>query len=263
MALPFLAAIAPEILSAGLGAFQTVQGNKFGRIERPEKQISDSDKEALNISRSLATTREAPGVTGAKRELDAGVSEALDVARRTGNVDIATMYGNKTKALLELSDTNVNFNNASMAALVGDLQQMGDKEDQVWDYNVNQPYQNQVQTAAALKGAGVQNISNSLNDISALGLNKMGLDAFTEIFQPQPIPGNNVDPNVRTTRATPSSGAVNGGGVGTNANNSSYTNSSGYTVNPESGMPVTEQNTMQILLGLLKNGLKLPGQFEY
>lgn len=226
MPIPLLAAMAPELLTAGLGAFQLIQGNKMGNVERPVKEVNPADTEALNLSRTLASVREAPGVAGAKRDLNAATSEALDVARRTGEVDIASIYGNKTKALLDLADTNVNFNMQSMNNLVGELQQYATKQDQVWEYNVNQPYQEQVATSSALKGAGVQNLSGALGDISALGLNKMNLDAFTEMFGKKTVPptttvtGNNVDPVIsgNLPRAQPNFSQNAGGSVysGTN-----------------------------------------------
>lgn len=163
----------PELFQAGLGAYQMITGNRMGNAERPIKPIAPAATEALNINRALATSREMPGMTGAQESVDRAIANSLQVGKETGNLDVGKTYRNHTSALMQLSEQNEAYRTARMLDLIQGLNGYAGLQDDQWQYNVDDPYQIQMQASQLQKDAGTQNINSALENISGLFVNNM------------------------------------------------------------------------------------------
>ena len=89
------------------------------------------------------------------------------------------MNQGSNQQLQKLGTQNAQFQQAGINKLAGfESSVKAPYEQQVWDYNQNQPYQTSMRAAAALTGGGLQNLSGGLGGLGKLTLDMGLLEKF-------------------------------------------------------------------------------------
>ena len=162
-------AAAGSAINAGLGAWQLWQAHKMNKgLERPTMEIPQSIQNAEEMSRAMAANPFLPN----QRQME----QALDSQFAQGAMNIGNSAGSSSEALaalVQLQGSRMMGQNDlnSQAAInqqnnknnyINFLQSKAPYEQQVWNYNVNEPYANRAAAIQALRGAGIENFTGGV-----------------------------------------------------------------------------------------------------
>jgi len=151
---------------------------------RPVKAIQQEDTDALNIAKMLAMQSELPSAAITRDRLAGatagGVRTAIESAGSSAGALSAasSLYGKQMDAELDLAGKGADYQAANKARLVEALGRMGEKQEDVWKYNKDDPYQANMAAQSSLRNAAGLNLNSALSDMSKLGgmllANKLG-----------------------------------------------------------------------------------------
>jgi len=178
-------------MTAGLGLWQLWNANKMNKgFERPVMEIPQSIENAEAMARMMAANPYLPN----QRQME----QALDTSYAQGAANIGTSAGSSSEALSALTQLQGSRMTAqndlnSQAALtqrnnqlnyLNFLQNKAPYEQQVWDYNINQPYMNKAAAIQAMRGAGMENFFSGVKG-SIAGSTQGGAAMFGEAYKSQ------------------------------------------------------------------------------
>lgn len=166
---------ASAAINLGKAAHQAHNANKLGATPRPEYNIPQSQIEALNNAKYMASQTELPGQNIMQQKIDQGSAGALsnlkDVSQSGSALgsNIANIYrgnvGGQNQLNLAAAE---NFNN-NQANFRGELNKMAPFEQKKWELNELEKYKNNMAASSALREGAFRNLSSGVSDIAALG----------------------------------------------------------------------------------------------
>lgn len=159
---------APEVarLVAGL-----IQKNKANQIDtnRPTMEIPASINDYVNIAQNLSTTG-LPNKAAITGDIERGTANALQLSNEYGgNADIASIYANEQQQKRNLGVQDSMQRLSNIAAYQTALKNKAPYEVKVWDYNINQPYQQKIAKAEELSNAGNINAFEAIKNMASIG----------------------------------------------------------------------------------------------
>lgn len=170
--LPLAIAAIPSVLKAGQGIMQGIKGNKLAKQNiRPTYEIPKEFQQNLAIAENMAKIGlPQQEYNRAQQNFQRNQASALRQFNRMGNprgLAGIVRAGNDATMGLDVADAQARMSNQRNA--MGYRSQIGQQQlaKQQWDRFGK--YQEQSEAAAALKGAGRQNVMGGLTDLSQLG----------------------------------------------------------------------------------------------
>jgi hypothetical protein len=197
--------IVAAAIPAILGAVQMGMASRQKK-QRPTYDIPSAQKEALENQRRLAAMEKAPGTDAMLNQIrQQGAAAVQNVKEMTGGsagaAGAATdIYAKELEALQGMQGNQQNFRLQQQGALNQALNAYGEAENKVWDYNVNQPYQQSMAAKSALTNASMSNIlggvTGALGTYGAQQQNKEMMDFYKSLYKNQQIQGGTNTANV-------------------------------------------------------------------
>jgi len=140
----------------------------------PKYKIQDEAFQNQAMARSQAFGRDR-SIQAQEAQLDQDASNAVgqakDVTSSTSGLlsTIAALQANKDNAGRGLAQDEAAIQNQKMQQLQNVNQQMIDEKDKEWNYNVNEPYQNKVQSLRDRKKARGELVGSIIGGITSIG----------------------------------------------------------------------------------------------
>ena len=190
--------LAGALISGGLalgkaiiGGVQSIQGQKQMKnllANRPKYNIPEAYMKSLGIFQNLAAG-EMPGMQRQEQLIGETTARAMTGAERgsiSSNVYMGAVQSAQDKelqALQNLAMMGAQYKTQAMQNLAGAQTQMGQLQDQAFEYNQNIPWNIRATMAQEKIQAGGQNLFGGLGDISSTVQNFVGTKYMQEIFK--------------------------------------------------------------------------------
>jgi len=207
----------PTAINLAQAISQKKKASDFSKTQRPQYEIPQGVLDAVNQSKYLASMRELPGQNLMEGRLGQntakGIAEMKNVAANPADLasNVARMYGAQNDAINNIGVQAGQNWLGQQGQLNQALNRLGQYQQQQWDYNKNQPYQNAMAAASALREGAFRNTmaagTNIASGISG-GLNMQNqqnmMDAYLNRFAPKEnktipdITNNNTNNNTST-----------------------------------------------------------------
>ena len=142
---------------------------------RPKYTIQDEAYENQALAKNMAFGRDR-GVMAAENNIETQAADAIGQAQQVSNSSnaildtIAGVTGNANQNLRDLGVDEANIQASRMRDLYGANSAMIDEQDKAWNFNVNEPYQNQIQELRNRRKARQENIWKAIDTIGGLTL---------------------------------------------------------------------------------------------
>jgi hypothetical protein len=159
----------PQLVKAGAGIWQMIQGNKERR-DRPEMPVPAGVDQALNIYKGLAGKRGLPGqeiyegnirgatATGAEKVMDISQGgEALGA--------ITQMVAGEQDKFADLGAMGAEMAQANQKGLAGMYQNQAQWQQAKWEWDKKMKYDE----GQGMFGAGMQNVMGAMQGASSIG----------------------------------------------------------------------------------------------
>lgn len=161
---PALLAMLPAILKGGIGLAQSAAGaaGMFG-LKRPKYQIPASATESLGIAREMSKRMEMPGEAAARARLAQQAANTFGQSQQYGMAGLATLPAIMAQQMsgdLNLASQSAAWRTQQQQALMAQLGQFAQYEDQAWQMNKFAPYQDRLQRYQNLIGSGIKNVAS-------------------------------------------------------------------------------------------------------
>lgn len=146
-----------------LGAVQAGMASRQKK-QRPIMDVPSAQKEALENQRRLAAMEKAPGTDAMLNQIrQQGAAATQNIKEITGGSAgaagaVTDIYAKELEALQGMQGNQQQFRLQQQQGLNQALNQYGQAQQQMWDYNVNQPYQQSMAAKSALTNAAMSNI---------------------------------------------------------------------------------------------------------
>jgi len=140
---------------------------------RPKYQIQDEAFENQALAKNQAFGRDR-GIQQAESNILANQANAMGEAQQVSGSSnaildtIAGITGNANNSLRSLGVDEANIQSGRMRDLYGANNAMIDEKDKEWNFNVNEPYQNQIQELRNRRKAKQENFFKILDTIGGL-----------------------------------------------------------------------------------------------
>jgi hypothetical protein len=176
---------------AVVGGIQAAKGNKQMKnllANRPTYNIPEAYQKSLGIFQNLAAS-EMPGLQRTTNLIGESTARAMTGAERgaiSSNVyqgAVETAQDKELQALQNLAKMGAEYKVGAMQNLAGAQTQMGQLQDQAFEYNQNQPWQYKMNMAAEQRQAGAQNMFGGLGDIGSTVQNFVGTKYMADIYK--------------------------------------------------------------------------------
>jgi len=150
---------------------------------RPQYSIQDEAFENQALAKNQAFGRDR-GIQQAESNIMANQANAVGQAQQVSNSTNALLgtvegiTGNVNNSLRSLGVDEANVASGRMRDLYGANNAMIDEKDKEWNFNVNEPYQNQIQELRNRRKAKQENFFKILDTIGGLGVSAAAGGAF-------------------------------------------------------------------------------------
>lgn len=164
-----LVSAASNIPGMILGGSQLLKSNRMNP-ERPEYEIPEAERQALELAKSMAAESRIPGQSAIEGRLDQTTANTLATIERMGyggasDINAASRaYGNQLEKETELGVAGAQLKQQNERNLEQALSRMGTYEDKQWKLNEYDPFQQESAAKAALYEGGMQNLFGGLKD---------------------------------------------------------------------------------------------------
>lgn len=221
---PFLAAA--SLLSGGISALKgasqkkqankIIEGNPFPTQTIPQSILDNKEMAKMRANEGLPSQQYQNAIKNIDRTSNAALRTAVGRRGGLGLVSTIQQRANDAKGNLDVADANARRLNQNQLMNVNN--QVGQWENNVWDWNKRQKYIQTAAAARALMGAGNANFNQGLDRLVGGGL----------------LTGDYLSNN---GKYSPS--ALRGAGYGNNNPNVRYDESGNeYYVDPYTGQPI-------------------------
>lgn len=151
-------------VKTGVGIYQGAQGNKLAKeAVRPTQEIPSAATAYLQNAQAQANNQRLPGQSALEANIQGNTAQTLRAGQESANNPAALMAlasatnSNANNAMVNIGTEAAKMQRQNQLALGGAQQYYAGEQDKVFDYNKDQPYQQKLKAAMALKGAGIQN----------------------------------------------------------------------------------------------------------
>lgn len=173
--LAITAAAIPSLYKTGAGFLQTLQGKIMGgRNTRPTYEIPEQVLENQRLAQREYTDPRLPGQSIMEDQLrnvtGTGVGQAKNVTTSSGDlIDAVTRLSSlEGRNINDLNLEGARKQERDLANLMNTNDVLAEYQDRKFDYNQNQPFQDNAAAASAMIGAGNQNVFSGLDTLGAL-----------------------------------------------------------------------------------------------
>jgi len=142
---------------------------------RPEYQIQDEAFNNQALAQNQAFGRDR-GIQQAEDNIQTQAADAVGQAQQVSGSSnaildtIAGITGNTNNSLRSLGVDEATVQSGRMRDLYGANNAMIDEQDKAWNFNVNEPYQNQIQELRNRRKAKQENLFKILDTVGGLGV---------------------------------------------------------------------------------------------
>jgi hypothetical protein len=171
-------AAVPELFKLYQGFKQKREAKKLAQ-QRPEFEIPAAATEALEMQRSQALSQRLPGQALAQENLGRSTQRGMEAIREGGGSSAEIIAGATNLAGQEQAGLNqqavqaAQFQQQAQQNLVGGLQQYAGYQQQKQQYDVLDPFAQQMRAKAALEEGSMQNIYGGMKGTAAAGIESM------------------------------------------------------------------------------------------
>lgn len=168
-----------SLFNLGTGISQILQGKKIQkRLDaqgRPILETPEAFNEYESLVRNRALNPQMPGQTALEQGIqDNTANQLANIQQTAGNSNQALIAGLMANKLMNNNLTNIGVQaaqqqQANMHDLYNTLGQKSNLQQQQFQYNVQQPYEQEAAQAKALKQAGMTNTANAIKDSAMIG----------------------------------------------------------------------------------------------
>jgi len=158
-----------------MGIYQMSQAKKYARHKRPEYKIPDALQTYLLNARQRANTYGLPGQGALENKINAqsgiGTQTLMQSQQSPASIaaGVAALDQNSKGAMAQLGVEGARFKAGQQGAQDNALQMMAAEQKKQWEWDRQSPYLNAMAAAAALNGAGMQNIQGGMNQVAQSG----------------------------------------------------------------------------------------------
>jgi hypothetical protein len=155
---------------------------------RPTYTIPEAYQKALGIAQQMAS-QDMPGMDKYQQMYGEATARAMTGAERgaiSSNAYMGAVQSAQDKelqALQQLAVMGAQYKTSAMQNLQGAQTQMGQLQDQAFNYNVAQPYDIKLNMANEQRQAGAQNLWGGLTDIGNTAMNFVGTKYMADVMQ--------------------------------------------------------------------------------
>lgn len=224
-------ALAALLVQGGIYGYKAYRQNKqakqLANTKRPEMDVPPAVKEAVQSARLQAANSQLPGQSLMEQKLQSGTSNAIADLKNVSNnpndlaTNVARVYAGQQGQQNNLNIAGAQNYNLNQSMLRGQLGNLGGWQQAAWDYNKNQPYQNDKAAESALREGGFRNVVAGAGNV-AQGL---GQSAALMYAMRQMRKANEPEDNsIRQNSGNGFIGAVNGMQTGEESVSGSNTN---------------------------------------
>ena len=190
--------LAGALISGGLalgkaiiGGVQSIQGQKQMKnllANRPKYNIPEAYMKSLGIFQRLATA-EMPGMQQQEQLIGETTARAMTGAERgsiSSNVyqgAVQSAQDRELQALQNLAMMGANYKTQAMQNLAGAQTQMGQLQDQAFEYNVNVPWNIKANMAQSKIQAGGENLWGGITDLSQSVSSFVGTKYYVDMLK--------------------------------------------------------------------------------
>jgi hypothetical protein len=141
---------------------------------RPQYQIQDEAYENQALAKNQAFGRDR-GIQQAEQNIMTSGADAMGQAQQvSGSTNalldtFAGITGNQNQALAGLGVDEAQLQSQRMQDVYGGNNAMIDEQDKAWNFNVNEPYQNQMQALRDKKKFRQEMLFKALDTVGAVG----------------------------------------------------------------------------------------------
>ena len=174
-----------------IGGIQSIRGRKEMKnllANRPQYNIPEAYMKSLGIYQNLAAG-EMPGMQRYEQMIGESTARAMTGAERgaiSSNVyqgSVLSAQDRELQALQQLAQMGVQYKTQTMQNLAGAQTQMGQLQDQAWNYNVAQPWDIRANMAQSKIQAGGENLWGGITDLSSTVSSFVGTKYMAEILK--------------------------------------------------------------------------------
>lgn len=150
---------------------------------RPKYEIQEEAFENQALAKNMAFGRDR-GIQQAEQNIETQSTDAIGQAQQVSNSSnaildtIAGITGNANSSLRSLGVDEANVAANRMRDLYGANNAMIDEQDKAWNFNVNEPYQNQIQELRDRRKARQENLWKAIDTVSSLATNAASAGLF-------------------------------------------------------------------------------------
>ncbi len=201
MAAPLLAAglaALPAVAQAGTGIYQAVKGNRLANsMERPNFEIpqeildnlTDSQMQAL---RGMPAEQKQQYIDNVMRSQQAALGAMGD--RKAGLAGLGGVQQNAIDAYRNMLSMDAQQRQVNEQALQGVRSNVANYKDKQFQVNQLDPYNQTMQAAEAMKGAGIQNMMGGVTSGAQMGLDYLKHKDFMDSLSSSSDPASVVAP---------------------------------------------------------------------
>lgn len=169
--MPFPLALIPALYQAGVGISQQVDAKYMAeRNQRPEYKTPQELLTALGLSKAQFADPRFAGQAQLEATVGQNLSQALEVAqsRGSGMQSVAGIAAAGNQASQDIAAEQARQQRADLGDYQNMLKIIAGSKDTEWQLNKFAPYSDRYNEAREMKGAGQQNLFNSLDQLAAI-----------------------------------------------------------------------------------------------
>ena len=183
MAFPL--ALIPALFQAGVGIKQMIDANKeLNNLERPIFETPEAVKQATALSKREFADPRFAGQAQLEAQVQQNASQALETAQRRGSgmQNVAGIVAASNQAAQDIGAEAARQQRGDLQNYQNMLQLMAGYKEKEFQMNEFAPYSDQYNEAREQRGAGQQNVFQSLDALAAIS-GRM----FSPQSQPSPV----------------------------------------------------------------------------
>lgn len=219
-----------------LAIYQLVKAAQLRR-QRPEYDIPKEVMQNQNIAQNMAMQGlPAAQYNRAQANIDRNTAFGLrqSSSRRGGLVGLAGQEQAANDAYGNLDVADANARRQNMGTWMNQNQNVAQYQDKAWQLNKLEPWQMDMQAAAANQGAGIQNLYNMFNKVSDIGSQRQYLELWKSL-NPDGSGGNSTETGLAKLSGMGGNPVQNGANMPYTWNNNPFGMYSGYNLAKQTG----------------------------
>ena len=161
----------PSLIKGIFGGFQLNKANKIeSQNPRPTAEVAPAINQMVNYNQGLAQAQDIPGGEMARNQIGGATSAGINAASKLssgaeGIGAVGKMVQSGQQAQEGLAQQTAQYVSANQGKYANSLQELGQEQNRVWDWNKAQPYQQAAQMASQLRNSGMQNIMGGVSNL--------------------------------------------------------------------------------------------------